>query len=433
MSLEGSPWTEENDKKLLEYVEQHGKDWNLIHTLIPQYSHEELEARYFFLKSSTSFVEPDCSEILSFLGEDDILDKPNQMNTNKVFSTLLKSNPPRASTISQKDYVYFDDYDSDSYQSDYSTGTESESYDSRNLSINSTVNENDSDKIQSYVSTPIESPQRTKQKASYYEDSEAESDEDYQPNMKKGKKKNDDEIKEPKQKSDFTQEEEQCILDWVQKNGPNDWHVLANTQFPDRSTKKVKYHFASMQREEPKWSQSDDENLRNVVKQMNYKWSLISSNYYPQLTPFEVQRHYFSITIPQAPPKAKGTAWTRDEEDLLESLVQKYGRNWGAFMKYFPGRTKPSLSLHYLASMHPVTERGTSVNDLQRFTKEDDKKILSMANQNSWDEIACEIGKGKDGESIRKRYLVLTETKKKDKKISKPKKSKNWDDSEFSG
>ncbi|EAX88692.1 Myb-like DNA-binding domain containing protein [Trichomonas vaginalis G3] len=62
------------------------------------------------------------------------------------------------------------------------------------------------------------------------------------------------------------------------------------------------------------------------------------------------------------------THWTPEQDELLYSKWMKYGSDWTRILKYFPGRTKAAVSLHWNASLRQkmIQSGRLTYNDLVR-------------------------------------------------------------------
>lgn len=60
--------------------------------------------------------------------------------------------------------------------------------------------------------------------------------------------------------------------------------------------------------------------------------------------------------------------WTPDQDELLYEKWMKYGSDWGRILKYFPGRTKAAVSLHWNASLRQkmIASGRITIQDLRR-------------------------------------------------------------------
>lgn len=104
-------------------------------------------------------------------------------------------------------------------------------------------------------------------------------------------------------------------------------YPLLNAQVKERNKKR-------------KFTQEEDEKLRELVQDHGQKqWDVIARNFTDRTARQcrDRWKHYLS---PSVTPKKD---WTITEDRLLLQCTQKYGAQWAALVKFFPGRTDINL------------------------------------------------------------------------------------------
>nr|XP_056700848.1 myb-related protein B [Euleptes europaea] len=91
--------------------------------------------------------------------------------------------------------------------------------------------------------------------------------------------------------------------------------------------------------------------------------------------------------------------WTREEDELLNSLVTKYGHDWKFLASHFPNRTEQQCQYRWLRVLNPVLVKGP-------WTKQEDQKVIELVKKygtKQWTLIAKHL-KGRLGKQCRERW-----------------------------
>lgn len=122
------------------------------------------------------------------------------------------------------------------------------------------------------------------------------------------------------------QDDESNQLDPNPQTNTNEFPLL-NTQTKERNKKR-------------KFTQEEDEKLRELVQTHGQKqWDVIARNIGSDRTARQCRdrwKHYLNPNVSQK-------EWTITEDRLLLTCTQKYGAQWAALVKFFPGRTDINL------------------------------------------------------------------------------------------
>ena len=97
-----------------------------------------------------------------------------------------------------------------------------------------------------------------------------------------------------------------------------------------------------------KFSPEEDEVLRTLVNQYGKDWSIVAQHM-PNRTPRQCRdrwKHYIS-------PEVITGNWTEEEDQLLMQKVEELGNRWSTISQLFPGRTDIGVKNHYIS----LTER----------------------------------------------------------------------------
>ncbi|XP_048354176.1 myb-related protein B [Sphaerodactylus townsendi] len=91
--------------------------------------------------------------------------------------------------------------------------------------------------------------------------------------------------------------------------------------------------------------------------------------------------------------------WTREEDELLNSMVTKYGHDWKFLASHFPNRTEQQCQYRWLRVLNPVLVKGP-------WTKQEDQKVIELVKKygtKQWTLIAKHL-KGRLGKQCRERW-----------------------------
>ncbi|XP_042322076.1 myb-related protein B isoform X2 [Sceloporus undulatus] len=91
--------------------------------------------------------------------------------------------------------------------------------------------------------------------------------------------------------------------------------------------------------------------------------------------------------------------WSREEDELLNSLVTQFGHDWKFLASHFPNRTEQQCQYRWLRVLNPVLVKGP-------WTKQEDQKVIELVKKygtKQWTLIAKHL-KGRLGKQCRERW-----------------------------
>ncbi|XP_008117286.1 myb-related protein B [Anolis carolinensis] len=91
--------------------------------------------------------------------------------------------------------------------------------------------------------------------------------------------------------------------------------------------------------------------------------------------------------------------WSREEDELLNSLVNQFGHDWKFLASHFPNRTEQQCQYRWLRVLNPVLVKGP-------WTKQEDQKVIELVKKygtKQWTLIAKHL-KGRLGKQCRERW-----------------------------
>ncbi|XP_044296226.1 myb-related protein B [Varanus komodoensis] len=109
--------------------------------------------------------------------------------------------------------------------------------------------------------------------------------------------------------------------------------------------------------------------------------------------------HYQDSDVPERRDNRCKVKWTREEDELLNSLVTQYGHDWKFLASHFPNRTEQQCQYRWLRVLNPVLVKGP-------WTKQEDQKVIELVKKygtKQWTLIAKHL-KGRLGKQCRERW-----------------------------
>ena len=113
--------------------------------------------------------------------------------------------------------------------------------------------------------------------------------------------------------------------------------------------------------------------------------------------------YHESPNSPTSYKSQKKNKWTPDEDNLLKDAVQKYGsQNWGTLAKYVPGRTGKQCRERWLVGLDPSIKKDS-------WTKEEDDKLVELQEKfgNKWSKFIPYLS-GRSSSAIKNRWSLLS-------------------------
>ena len=124
------------------------------------------------------------------------------------------------------------------------------------------------------------------------------------------------------------------------------------------------------------WTLEDDEKLSRVAKDCNYDWKLIAEEFPGRSTSEVEQRWRYRID-----PNTKKSTWSKEEDEILLMMHQKFGGKWKLISSYLPGRLPNSIKNRFYAKLYkkqvkPIKEPSLKAQSI--FEEEDELMIESF-------------------------------------------------------
>ena len=134
----------------------------------------------------------------------------------------------------------------------------------------------------------------------------------------------------------------------------------------EKKTPKQKIFIIKKVINQKKWSKDEDEELIKLVTSHNgKKWKDIASNFHNK-TPLQCFSRYKRIR----PGIYKGT-WKKEEDNLILSLIEKYGTSWSKISKIVKTRNGKQIRDRYMNVLAPNINK-------KKFTPEEDFLLIQL-------------------------------------------------------
>ena len=141
-------------------------------------------------------------------------------------------------------------------------------------------------------------------------------------------------------KKSWTPEEDNLLEDLVRKFG-NRWSLMAQS-FPDRTPSQIATRWSKTSNPRlvkgPFTSQEDQKIIEHVQKYGPKKWSLLVKE-----MPERSSKQYRERWMNNLNPYIVKRPWTEYEDNLIISLVKTYGNKWALISRMLPGRSDNSI------------------------------------------------------------------------------------------